>query len=57
MLIIVINGPLLPLNNLDITHALDPTARKCGPGLPKPDLLAADPEEKWFSNPLSTKEN
>ena len=89
MLIIVINAPLSPMSNLDISNVLDPTARKCGPGkksilvlsfhgkfwnifffilkffrftqfisgLPKPDSLHVDPEEKWFSNPLSTKEN
>ena len=32
MLIIVINAPLSPLSNLDISNVLDPTARKCGPG-------------------------
>ena len=32
MLIIVINGPLSPMSNLDISNVLDPTARNCGPG-------------------------
>ena len=47
MLIIVINAPLSPLSNLDISNVLDPTARKCGPG--KKSILILSLHRKFWN--------